>query len=100
MSDGGQKILEIDDINIYLNKSWVDFWKGKDNEDALLAIEKTKNGDPGIFTGYCATEKGTPKWWEIIISPIKDSNGNIYRLLAVSRDITERRNSEKALSEK
>jgi len=91
MSRGGQKLLEIDDITPYLNRPFVDFWKGKDREAALEAISKTKKGDVGIFYGYCETAKGIPKWWEIIISPIKDYHGNIDRLLAVSRDITERK---------
>jgi PAS domain S-box-containing protein len=91
MSEGGRKLLEIDDISLYLNKSWVDFWKGKDRDAALEAISKASNGDVGIFSGFCETAKGTPKWWEIIITPMKESHGAIKRLLAVSRDITGRR---------
>lgn len=99
MSRGGQKLLEIDDITPYLNRSFVDFWKGKDREAALEAISKAKKGNAGIFYGYCETAKGTPKWWGIIISPIKDSHGNIDRLLSVSRDITERKKAEDQLKE-
>ena len=77
-----------------LNKSWVDFWKGKDREGAVAAISKAKEGDAGIFYGYCETAKGTPKWWEAIVSPIKDVHGNVVRLLALSRDITERKRIE------
>jgi PAS domain S-box-containing protein len=94
MSGGGQKLLEIDDIEPYLNRSWIDFWKGKDREGALEAISKAKKGDAGIFYGYCETAKGTPKWWEIIVSPIKDEQSNVVRLLALSRDITERKQTE------
>nr|NQU93427.1 PAS domain S-box protein [Bacteroidota bacterium] len=90
MSAGGQKLLEIDDISIYLNKPWVDFWKGKDNEAALEAISTAKKGNVGKFSGFSPTEKGTPKWWEIIITPINNAQGNLESLLAISRDITER----------
>ncbi len=91
MSAGGQKLLEIDDIEPYLNKSWVDFWKGNDREAALKAISNARKGDTGIFSGYSETAKGTPKWWHITISPIKNSQGNRDRLLVVSRDITDRK---------
>ncbi|MBU0543990.1 MAG: sigma 54-interacting transcriptional regulator [Proteobacteria bacterium] len=91
MSAGGQKLLEIDDIAPYLNTSWIDFWKGKDREDALEAISKAKKGNTGIFSGYSETAKGTPKWWHITVSPINNPHGNCDRLLAFSRDITDRK---------
>jgi PAS domain S-box-containing protein len=97
MSGGGQKLLEIDDIGLYLNKSWVDFWKGKDRDAALEAIAKAMKGDAGTFYGYCETAKGTPKWWEIIVSPIKDVHGSAERLLALSRDITDRKRAEEKI---
>ncbi len=94
MSEGGQKLLEIDDVTPYLNMSFVDFWKGEERENCLKAISKAKQGDTGIFYGYFQTVKGKPKWWEIIITSIKDTDGSINRLLAVSRDITERKQTE------
>ncbi|MGA1980471.1 MAG: PAS domain S-box protein [Sedimentisphaerales bacterium] len=97
MSGGGQKLLEIDDIAPYLNSSFIDFWKGKEREGCLEAIAKAKQGDTGIFYGFFATAKGTPKWWEVIITPIKDADGSINRLLAVSRDITERKKAGESI---
>jgi len=98
MSSGGQKLLEISDITPYLNKSWIDFWKGKDNTAAKAAISKANKGKTGKLSGFCETEKGTPKWWEIIVTPIKDENDHIENLLAISRDITERRDAEETLN--
>jgi two-component system NtrC family sensor kinase len=94
MSEGGQELLEIDDIGPYLNKSWVDFWKEEDREAVLEAIFKTLRGDVGSFSAYCETAKGTPKWWEVVITPIRKTDGKIENLLAVSRDITERKHTE------
>ncbi len=97
MSEGGQKLLEIDDMAPYLNMSFIDFWKGKEREDCIQAISKAKQGETGVFYGYFETVKGKPKWWEIIVTPIKEADGSVSRLLAVSRDITEREKAEKAL---
>ncbi|RLF59742.1 MAG: hypothetical protein DRN37_03560, partial [Thermoplasmata archaeon] len=72
---------------------------GEDHAAALQAVAEAKKGRIGNFTGYCPTEKGTPKWWEIVISPILDSAGKIDRLLAISRDNTERHLAQAALKE-
>ena len=94
MSQGGQRLMEIEDITPYLNESWVDFWKGKDHEAALGAVSKAKKGKIGTFRGYCPTAKHTPKWWEIIVSPILDKQGNVEYLLSISRDITGKKKKE------
>src|ERR1039457_1105689 len=96
MSENGQKLLEIDDVSQYLGTSWIDFWK-MDKEEARQAVLKAVRGETGQFYGYCETAKGAPKWWEVVVTPIIDADNKIENLLAVSRDITERRRSEKLL---
>jgi PAS domain S-box-containing protein len=97
MSKGALNLLEINDVAPYLNTSWVDFWKGQAREDALEAVAQAKKGVSGSCCGFYGTPKGGSKWCEAIVSPIEDAGGNIYRLLALSRDITERRQAEVAL---
>ena len=97
MSEGGQKLLELDDIAPFLNTSFIDFWKGKEREGCIQAIEKAKKGEKGVFYGYFETAKGKPKWWEVIITPIRGADGGINSLLAISRDITERKKAEETV---
>ena len=95
MSRGGQELLEIADIQPYLGRNWVDFWKGVDRENALAAVDAARNGNTGKFEGYRETEKGSPAWWEVIVTPICDSENRVESVLAVSRNCTERKVTEK-----
>ena len=97
VSPGRQALLEIEDIAAYLGTPWVDFWQGADHKAAGEAIAEATRGGVGAFRGYCPTAKGTPKWWDVLITPIADAEGNPERLLAISRDVSERIRAEEAL---
>jgi two-component system cell cycle sensor histidine kinase/response regulator CckA len=91
MSKGGQRLMEIKDIDSFIGSSWIDFWKGQYRLKAEEAVLKARDGGVGSFEGYRETAKGIPKWWDVLISPINDSKGAVEQLIASSRDITERK---------
>ena len=99
MSEHGQKLLEVDDVESLIGTSWIDLWKGDDGQSAKDAIEKARNGDLGAFRGFGLTLKGTPKWWHTVISPMRGPSGNVERLLAVTRDVTNQELAVNALQE-
>ncbi|MBW4538462.1 MAG: PAS domain-containing protein [Myxacorys chilensis ATA2-1-KO14] len=94
ISRGGQALLCIEDINPCLNTFWTEFWEGADRQAATEAIARAKAGEVCTFQGYCPTMTGQPKWWDCKISPIRGIDGQVERLLCISRDITDRRRSE------
>ena len=101
MNDGGQKVMEIDDFDKQLyNKPWLNFWQGCDREAAEKAFRAARNGKTGKFDGYCTTAKGTPKWWEVVVTPMWDNNKKVQEILSVSRDITGRKVAEEAVKER
>jgi PAS domain S-box-containing protein len=94
INTGGLSLLEVDDPTFVLNARWLDFWQGEDYENARQAIEAAKAGNTGQFQGCVSTHKGTPKWWDCIITPVRNSAGHITQLVVVSRDITRQKQAE------
>lgn len=91
MNDGGRSLMEIDDFASIANTKWSDGWQGP---EAQSAQDTAKAGGIGRFEGYCATAKGTPKCWEVVVTQIQDAVGKTVQLLAVSRDITARKQAQ------
>lgn len=94
MNAGGMGLMEIDDLASVLNQDWLCFWKGEAQEAAQAALANAKAGEVATFQGYCPTFKQTPKWWDVVITPIRDAAGQVVQLLVISRDITEQKRSE------
>ena len=100
MNEGGMQVLEICDVGPFLNSSWIDFWCDADRESAREAVRAAREGGIGRFVGYFETRVSRqPRWWDVVVSPIRDANGNPERLLALSRDATEIKKKECALRE-
>ncbi len=88
MNDNGQRIAEIDDITPFIGQSYISLWDDA-KDDAIQALHDARNGGAGRFVGWLPTLKTrTPKWWDILITPIPGADGKPERLLVVARDIT------------
>lgn len=94
LNQGGLHLLEIDDPASFHNAEWISLWEGEDRENAKAAIASAKIGNVGQFQGYCPTAKGKPKWWDVIVTSVRNASGIIAQLLVVSRDITKQKQVE------
>ena len=97
MSPGGQRLLEWTDETTPIGSSWLDFWQGEQRQPAVNAVACALAGGTGTCQTSCLTASGAVKWWDAVITPIRDGKGDIERLLSISRDITGRKQAEEAL---
>src|SRR5215471_8203293 len=97
MNFGGMQSMEICDFAELQNSYWVDLWRDQGRELARGALEAARNGKVGRFNGYFPTESGIPKWWDVMVSSIRDVAGKPERLLAVARDVSERHRAVETL---
>ncbi|MBI2812705.1 MAG: PAS domain S-box protein [Opitutae bacterium] len=97
MNACGLRSMEIENFALLQHTPWLDLWKGEDHHAACAAVAAAAAGRGGSFTGYCPTTKGAPRWWDIAVTPIPSPAKQPERLLAISRDITGRKQMEVAL---
>ena len=89
MSEGGKRVMEVDDFSVLKGCPWPDFWADAGNAQAAAAVEAAKTGKTARFRGAANTAKGNPRYWDVQVSPIFGSDGRPAQLLSISRDITE-----------
>ncbi len=97
MNSSGLDLMELDDFSEVKGTQWIEFWGGDENEMAYQAVRTAAEGKPAHFEGACVTAKGTEKWWDVSVAPVFGANGKPVRLIATSRDISERREFEAEL---
>jgi PAS domain S-box-containing protein len=98
MTPQGLRLMEVADFGSIADSDWFAFWSGEAQAAARRAVADALGGSPGRFQGQCPTRAGTPKWWDVIVMPIRSGTGKTERLLSVSRDITEVKRAETNLT--
>ncbi|MEJ8309093.1 sensor histidine kinase [Agrobacterium larrymoorei] len=88
MNEGGQRVMEVDDFAHVKGCYWPSFWEGQGNAEAVSALEEARAGRAARFTGFANTAKGTPRYWDVKVSPLFDEQGAVEGILSISRDIT------------
>jgi len=89
MTEQGCQLVEVDNFEDVRHSDWSTWWPNEGEALARAALEGAARGETTRFAAFAPTFKGTPKWWDTAISPIRDAAGHPVMLLAVSRDITE-----------
>ena len=80
--------MEIDDFATVCGKPWKTLWPEDSHPDIELAVESARSGEVGHFNAFCPTAKGTAKWWDVVVTPVRGEDGEIESFLSVSRDVT------------
>lgn len=91
MNANGQSLMEVDDFCALQGGRWPSLWPEESRPLVEAAMATALDGKPARFTAFCPTAKGTPKWWDVSVSPVLDAEGGVTQIVSISRDITEER---------
>jgi PAS domain S-box-containing protein len=84
-------LMEAEDSAAFLGREWGELWPEESRPLVRQAMAEASLGGTNRFQAFRPTAKGTPKWWDVIVAPVHDAGGRVARLVATSRDITERK---------
>ena len=91
MNRNGICAMEIDDFKTVRGAMWPTLWTEENRHAIEAAIVAARSGRNYTLNLACPTAKGSPRWWDVTVSPIIGVDGQVTRILSVSRDITEAR---------
>ncbi|GJD47398.1 hypothetical protein OPKNFCMD_0104 [Methylobacterium crusticola] len=99
VSEGGHAAHETGPDDRVLGGSWLATWASPgDRTAAEVALAAARAGRTGRFRAPSPTARGTPGWWDVVVTPIQGTDGAPERLLAVARDVTEAQRAEEQQS--
>lgn len=98
VNSGGRALLELEDCVSLEGRCWAELWPEPGRAQVEAAIATALAGRTARFEGFAPTARGTPKWWDVAVSPVRDAEGQVTRVVATSRDVSERRAAEAALA--
>jgi len=93
----GVRAMELAGAEAVTGSLWAELWPDAGRQAVRNAITLALAGVASRFSGLCPTAAGTPKWWDVVITPMTDEEGAVTRLLAISRDITAIRQTTEQL---
>ena len=95
MNSPGRRLMDIPESAEIVGEQWSGLWPGDMKDTIGDAVRRAAQGETVRFKGFCPTFAGTPKWWDVAVTPIRAADDEVTRILAISRDCTsERQKSE------
>lgn len=88
----GLEAMEIESFDAVRDTRWIDLWPAESHALVQNALAEAVGGKRARFTAFCPTALGSPKWWDVMVSPMLDTAGQVHKILSISRDITAQRN--------
>ena len=87
----GCQAMQIDEPAMALRRPWTDFWPTRARSKVAAALDTARPGEIARFSAKRPGSSGNPTWWDVLVTPIKDTQGCVSRILSICRDVTESR---------
>lgn len=99
MNPFGLCAMEIDDSSQIYGQFWWDLWPDDNADTVRQAVFAAGQGEVRRFQAFCPTAKRSPRWWDVTVAPVRDEAGGVSKLVCISRDISDERQSAELLAQ-
>jgi diguanylate cyclase (GGDEF)-like protein/PAS domain S-box-containing protein len=89
MNGPGRRLLELDDSPTVIGRAWRSMFAKEEHQQISEALDQAAGGGTARFQAHCETVRGETKWWDVIMTSLRNTTGAVDRVLCVSREITE-----------
>lgn len=97
MNPNGMCAMEIADFTAMQGREWRSFWPEDAQDLVERACAQARDGSTARFTAACPTALGTPRYWDVSVQAVRNTEGENAGFLSISRDITEAEQDRRAL---
>ena len=98
MNGPGAQALKLEGPGFYYGKEWAALWPVPARPAVRKAVAAACHAGVGTFSEACPTAQGELRWWDVVVSPVLGNDGKPTKLVAISRDITERKEAAERLA--
>ncbi len=96
MNVNGAMAIEAAGPDELVGTMWPDWWPDEARSAVAGAIADAGRGAVSRFTAATCNRAGVKVWWDAQVAPVLNGNGRPFRLVAMSRNVTDRIESERA----
>ena len=97
VNDAAYQAMELDSPERVVGKHWTRLWRDESGRMVAEHLALADRDGTTRFRAFCATSKGTPKWWDVVIAAMYRDDGSLKGMLTISRDITKEREKSEQL---
>ncbi|HEY6094935.1 MAG TPA: EAL domain-containing protein [Gallionellaceae bacterium] len=94
LNHAGLEMLEVDSLEEAQQAGLVNFVYLEDQPAFQHLTQRVLSGESGRLEFRIVGKRGTSRWLETHASPLYETDGKIYALVGVTRDITEKKKAE------
>ncbi len=93
MNGPGCRLMGLTPAGDWQQAGWAALWPD-DGQAATAALAAAIQHGQGRFTARRSDSRGSTRWWEVIITPVRDEHAAVVRLVAIARDITAQKRAD------